>query len=144
MQRVPDTEIEYEDDGFYYYNGERFTGVEYFLNDDEGWLEAETEYADGLPSGMKREWAGPDKELLYEGQFRGGVLHGRKRRWTDDGTLVEDGEYEYGIPLWEKMWDEDGKLIHDYTLTEADVNYIELVRFRQIEKEQAAQRESSS
>src|SRR5262245_5956219 len=116
VKRVPYEEVDYPGDGYYYHDGKPLTGVKYTLNDDEGWLEAETEYVEGLPSGLKREWAGPDKRLLYEGEFRGGVLHGRKRRWTDDGTLIEDGEYEYGIALWEKMWDEDGNLIDEYEL----------------------------
>ena len=142
VKRVPDSEIDYPGDGYYYHDGQRFTGVEYFLNEEEGWVEAETEYVEGLPSGLKREWAGPDKQLLYEGEFRGGVLHGRKRRWTEDGTLIEDGEYEYGIPLWEKWWDEDGDLVREYELSETDGNYTLLQEYRQMEREQAAKRES--
>jgi antitoxin component YwqK of YwqJK toxin-antitoxin module len=144
MNRVPYSELEYPGDGFYYHDGKRFTGVRYTLNDDGGWLEGETEFAEGLESGLKREWAGPDKRLLYEAEFRGGVVHGRKRRWTEDGTLIEDGEYEYGIPLWEKMWDEEGNLIDDYKLKESDANYTKLLKYRQIEKEQAEKRKSSN
>jgi antitoxin component YwqK of YwqJK toxin-antitoxin module len=139
MDRVPHAELDYPGDGFYYHDGKRFTGVGYLLNTEGGWVEAETEYQNGLPSGMKREWAAPG-QLLYEAQFRGGVVHGRKRRWGDDGTLVEDGEYEYGIPLWEKMWDEDGNLIDDYKLEKKDANYQLLEKYRQLEKDQAAQR----
>lgn len=144
MKRVPYDEVDYPGDGYYYHDGKPLTGVRYTLNDDEGWLEGETEFVEGLPSGLKREFAGPDKRLLYEGEFRGGVLHGRKRRWTDDGTLIEDGEYEYGIPLWEKMWDEDGNLTYAYELKESDGNYAELLKYRQLEKEQAEQRKSSN
>lgn len=143
MERVPHSEVDYPGDGFYYFDGKRFTGMDYILNEDEGWLEAETEYVEGLPSGLKREWAGPGR-LLFEAQFRGGVVHGRKRRWTDDGTIIEDGEYEYGIPLWEKIWDEDGNLMDDYKLKESDANYKLLLKNRRLESEQAEQRKSSN
>jgi antitoxin component YwqK of YwqJK toxin-antitoxin module len=145
MKRVPHSEVDYPGDGYYYHDDKRFTGVDYILNEDEGWVEAETEYVEGLPSGLAREWAGPDRDkLLCEAQIRGGVVHGRKRRWTEDGTLIEDGEYEYGIALWEKKWDEDGDLIENYELKESDPNYARLLKRRQIEKEQAEQRESST
>ena len=145
MKRVPHSEVDYPGDGFYYHDGERFTGVDYILNEDEGWLQVETEYVEGLPSGLVREWGSPNGDrLVYEGQFRGGVVHGRQRRWSDDGTLIEDGEYEYGIPLWEKKWDEDGDLIDNYELKESDANYTLLLKYRQIEKEQAEQREASN
>jgi hypothetical protein len=143
MKRVLNSEIDYPGDGLYYHEGKRFTGMKYSLNEDEGWLEAESEYMEGLPSGLTREWAGPDRDpLVYEGQFRGGVLHGRSRRWDNDGTLVEDGEYAYGFTLWAKMWDEDGNLIDDYKLKASDGNYTQLLKYRQIEKDQAEQRKS--
>ena len=68
MKRVPHSEVDYPGDGFYYHAGKRFTGLRYTLHDNEGWLEGETEFIGGLPSGITRRWSGPDRcPLVYEG-----------------------------------------------------------------------------
>lgn len=47
MERVPDENLEYADNGLYYLNGVPFTGVAYTLYDD-GRLESEVEIQNGL------------------------------------------------------------------------------------------------
>jgi antitoxin component YwqK of YwqJK toxin-antitoxin module len=54
----------------------------------------------------------------------------RSREWHANGQLAEDGEYEYGIVLWEKQWDENGILTKDYALKEDDQDYRTLLRYR--------------
>jgi hypothetical protein len=60
------------------------------------------------------------------------VLHGRKREWHEDGRLAADGEYEHGIVLWEKKWDERGALVDDYALRDADPDAQTLRLYRRL------------
>jgi hypothetical protein len=46
--------------------------------------------------------------------------------------LAEEGEYEYGIPLWERKWDEHGVLVEEYTLDKSDSNFGLLQNFRRV------------
>ncbi|SEM25163.1 hypothetical protein SAMN05660976_04605 [Nonomuraea pusilla] len=79
---------------------------------------------------------GADEGVLSVGAAHGGLglragaLHGRAREWHRNGQLAEDGEYEYGITLWAKQWDENGVLEEDYTLTESESDHRTLLHFR--------------
>jgi antitoxin component YwqK of YwqJK toxin-antitoxin module len=59
-----------------------------------------------------------------------GLLHGRARRWHENGQLAEDGEYEHGIAVWSKTWDEAGRLTEDYRVQEGDPDYRTLLENR--------------
>ena len=132
MERVLLRDLEYPGDGLYYFNGEPFTGIAYSLT-KEGWEKSQAEYREGLRWGPAKEWYGPDKPMVDSYSFKG-VLHGRAREWHKNGILAEDGEYEYGITLWEKNWDEEGILKKDYKLKESDNDYQTLQRYRAIYK----------
>lgn len=116
--------------GNWMHKGRPFTGVAYSLAPN-GTVRSEQEFRNGL------RW-GPCRERYRSGQryaeshFCRDVLHGRARQWHENGQLAEDGWYEYGIALWEKKWAEDGTLLEEYTLTEADANHALLQSFRRI------------
>jgi antitoxin component YwqK of YwqJK toxin-antitoxin module len=130
MQRVPNDSLDYQD-GLMYLDGKPFTGIGYYLDDDEGWVEGEIGYVDGLESGYKREWSGPD-QLIYEGRIYAGSLHGKERRWHDDGQLAEEGDYEFGVAIREKHWDEDGNLTKEFELKDSDPAYQRLQEYRRL------------
>lgn len=130
MKRVSADQLEYPGDGLYYLQGSPFTGIAYRLH-REGTLRSELEYRDGLRWGMSREWYGPEQPMVEAPYFKG-VLHGRAREWHRNGQLAEDGEYEYGIALWEQEWDEDGTLTSEHRLSEAEPDYETLRRYREL------------
>jgi antitoxin component YwqK of YwqJK toxin-antitoxin module len=133
MKRVPEDSIDYPGDGYYYLDDKPFTGVG-FSHHDDGWLETETPYRDGLQWGMRREWFAPDN-LLAEAEMRAGAVHGKQRLWHRNGKLKEEGDYEFGITLRRKKWDEDGNLEEDFELKETDTNFKLLQVFRERFKE---------
>jgi antitoxin component YwqK of YwqJK toxin-antitoxin module len=136
MIRVTSLELDYPGDGVTYLNGERFTGFQVF-RDEGGWECAEVEYRDGLLSGVKREWHRPGV-LGLEAECALGVFHGRVRRWHESGLLTSEAVYEHGIRLKEEAWDESGKLIENYSLSEPDPSFGLLQAFRRAEAEYLA------
>jgi antitoxin component YwqK of YwqJK toxin-antitoxin module len=132
MKRVPEDSLDYPGDGYYYLDDKPFTGVAFSLHED-GSLESETEYKHGLKWGLERHWFAPDK-LESEAHMHRGVVHGRERLWHPNGKPKEEGDYEFGIALRRKKWDEDGTLVEDFELKETDSNYDLLQKFRELEK----------
>ncbi len=129
VRRVLGSSLHYDERyGLYTLDGEPFTGVSYSVWPN-GRLDSESELRDGLNWGVSRSWYSTGQPL-GEATMRAGVLHGRSREWHTNGQFAEDGEYEYGIALWERKWDEAGALVEEYTLTEADRNFELLRSFR--------------
>ena len=133
--RVERREVTFETEhvgpnGNWMYRGRPFTGVRYSLGPD-GEVESEGAFRDGLRWGpcWERYRSG---QMYMESHFARDVLHGRAREWYENGRLAEEGEYEYGVPLWERKWDEDGTLIEEYALTEADGNFALLRSLREV------------
>jgi len=129
VERVPNDSLEYAS-GLMLLEGKPFTGVGYDLH-DEGWLEREIGYRDGVEWGYKRQWGGP-KRLIRESPMLRGAVHGRERTWHDNGTLATEGECEYGIVLWENSWDEGGRPIKKFELKETDAQFTFLLQLRRI------------
>ena len=136
MKRVPEESLDYPGDGYYYLDDEPFTGVAFSL-DEDGSLESESEYKDGLKWGVERHWFGPGK-LQYEAELQRGAVYGKKRVWHPDGKLKEEGDYERGIALKRKKWDQSGHLVEDFELKETDSNFELLQQLREIAKKRSA------
>ena len=134
MKRVLARELEYPGDGLHYLDGEPFTGIAFSVTKD-GFERSQLEYRNGLRWGASKEWYGPDLPKVDATYYKG-VLHGRAREWHRNGQLAEDGEYEYGIVLWEKQWDEEGNVTKDYRLTETDRDFETLQRYRTLYQDQ--------
>lgn len=109
--RVPFAEIDYRSDGLYHCGEQPFTGVAFILGKD-GRPQAEMTFQEGLRWGLSREWYREGQPMVLS-NWAGGVLHGRATEWHRNGQVAEDGEYAYGVPLWEKVWDEDGVLMKE-------------------------------
>ncbi|MFB7918418.1 toxin-antitoxin system YwqK family antitoxin [Streptomyces sp. NPDC056061] len=129
MDRVPADRVDYEDDGLHYLDGVPFTGVAF--TERGGALRSEATYREGLRWGRTKEWY-PSGRPMVDSMFARGELHGRAREWHRNGQLAEDGEYEYGIALWAKQWDESGVLEDDHMLTESDSDHRTLLHFREL------------
>jgi antitoxin component YwqK of YwqJK toxin-antitoxin module len=113
MVRVPYDDLDFPgwDDG-YTYNGESFTGVAFELGEG-GRLVAEVEFRSGIQEGMWREWH-PDGVPSREARLERGVWHGHCREWHPNGQLALEGEWEYGVSLHRRRWDEAGVLAEEY------------------------------
>lgn len=132
MKRVPTESLTYND-GLMWFEGEPFTGIGYSLNVN-GDVDEESEYRNGLKWGLARVWYLPGK-LFQERQLFMGTLHGKEREWYPSGQLKEEGDYELGFAVRRKRWDEDGELLEDFQLKETDPKFKRLERFRQIYKD---------
>jgi antitoxin component YwqK of YwqJK toxin-antitoxin module len=129
-------QLDYASDGLYYLDRVPFTGVLECRSED-GTLEAEEEFRDGLLSGRKRAWH-PGGGLELEAECALGAFHGRVRRWHESGQLASDAVYEYGIRVQGRAWDESGALVEDYALAESDPAFGLLQAFRKAEAAHAA------
>lgn len=129
--RIPLNSLDYhDDDRRYYLNDKLFTGVGFTLNKD-GRLKSEVTYQDGVPWGPTKEWYRTGQPMV-DSTLVMGQLHGRAREWHANGQLAEDGEYEYGLTLWAKKWDENGHIVNDYQMKESDPDYQTLQRYREL------------
>jgi hypothetical protein len=127
--RIPLDSLDYHDnDRRYYLDDKLFTGVAFTLNKD-GKLKSEVTYREGLPWGPTKEWYRTGQPMV-DSTLVMGRLHGRAREWHANGQLAEDGEYEYGLTLWEKTWDENGRIVDDYQMKESDPDYQTLQHYR--------------
>jgi hypothetical protein len=111
--------------GLYYRNGAPFTGQDFWSDDD---FEGVAEFQDGRRL-RARAWSRSGTPA-YDFEYRHKLLHGRRQMWHDNGTLAEDGECEYGVLLWFKQWDAEGRLLEDTRLKETDPEYEKLQTLR--------------
>jgi antitoxin component YwqK of YwqJK toxin-antitoxin module len=125
--RVPDDEIEYDNDLTYSYRGKPFTGVSY--DDVPGHGLSEVSYVDGLQDGPARDWyvsGQPKSETL----FRRNVRHGLSRVFREDGTLASEEIWDLGIHIRSSIFGEDGTERIAFELSEENPNYRILQRHR--------------
>src|ERR1700687_2168026 len=125
MKRVLARSLE-DRDGLILLDDEPFTGIGYYL-DEQGRLEAEVTYQDGARTGPSHGWWDTGG-LSYEYDLFRGVYHGKKREWHRNGQLAEESEYELGIKVRHKLWDEDGELIEEGELDKNHPDYARLDR----------------
>ena len=125
--RVPDDELDYDDDLVYSYHGERFTGVGY--DEAEGHGLSEISYVDGLQDGPARDWY-PSGSLKSEEFFRKNIRHGRSREYREDGLLLSEDVHEFGVHIQSRVFDSEGRGTTTLELAEGSPNYQLLQRIR--------------
>lgn len=128
MLRVRSEELDYLEDGLYYYRDEPFTGVIVY-HTETGGIEVEEEYQAGLLSGWEREWYSSGV-LAREAQCAWGAWHGFRREWDENGQLVAEDVYEYGIRVSGRRWDSAWNLIEAFQLQESDPAFRRLQAYR--------------
>ncbi|MEV6414219.1 hypothetical protein [Kribbella sp. NPDC051718] len=108
-QFVRDSELEFDSDLVFTLDGEAFTGIAYEESAELG--RSEIAYRDGLQEGLARDWY-PSGVPKGESRYVQNVLHGTSREFDEQGRLVVEERYEYGVCVLalraEGRWDLDG------------------------------------
>src|SRR5258708_17903846 len=125
--RVPDSELEYDEELVYRWRGELFTGIGYDSTSPDGLSEVSYRY--GAQEGPARDWY-PSGALKGESQFRVGVPHGTPREWDEDGAVSTEAVFAYGILMSRSERGGDGQLRRVFLLAENNPNGRLLERFR--------------
>jgi antitoxin component YwqK of YwqJK toxin-antitoxin module len=125
--RIPDSELEFDDELIYRWHGSLFTGVGY--EDVPGVGLSEISYRCGVQEGPARDWY-PSGVLKAESHFHDNVLHGITREYAENGILTKESFQEYGILVNRRERDENGDMIPTFALDPADQAYNLLERYR--------------
>ena len=104
--RVPDELLDYDEELFYTYNGESFTGVGYA--DVPGHGLSEISYVDGAQDGPARDWY-PSGQLKYEADYKLNTRHGITREFREEGSLASEMTYDHGVLIRSVKYDGQGK-----------------------------------
>lgn len=126
--RVPDELLDYNEELFYTYNGESFTGVGYA--DVPGHGLSEISYVDGAQDGPARDWY-PSGQLKYEANYKLNTRHGITREFREDGSLASEMTYDHGVLIRSVTYDGQGKVVDHYEISEDDPNFSQLRRLRE-------------
>lgn len=125
--RVPDELLDYNEELFYTYNGESFTGIGYA--DVPGHGLSEISYVDGAQDGPARDWY-PSGQLKYEANYKKNTRHGNTREFREDGSLFSETVYDHGVLVQSVTYDSQGKVVDHYEVSEGDPNFSQLRRPR--------------
>ena len=111
IQRVHIDDIDaYADGDMFHYESKPFTGIEYG-HYDNGQLEREVYFLEGLQHGLKRLWY-PNGQLKSEALIiRGCGTLGESKEWHENGQLKTRELRHYGRALEVEEYDEAGELI---------------------------------
>jgi antitoxin component YwqK of YwqJK toxin-antitoxin module len=125
--RVPDSELDFDDDLIYRWRGELFTGVGFEESPDGALSEASYEY--GVQQGPARDWY-PSGDLKGESHFHDNVQHGVTREYSQEGSLLMESFYEYGILVEKRERGSSGEMSTTYVLAPDEETYRTLERYR--------------
>jgi hypothetical protein len=125
--RVPDSELDFDADLIYRWRGKLFTGVGFEI-DAAGGL-SEVRYRFGVQEGVARDWY-PSGVLKGESYFHDNVNHGATREFAEDGSLIIECLYEYGILVERRERNKDGELAATFTIDAHGTTYSMLERYR--------------
>jgi antitoxin component YwqK of YwqJK toxin-antitoxin module len=125
--RVADSEIEYDDELTYRWNGELFTGIG-FAEDADG-AKSEVSYRYGVQDGPARDWYSSGV-LKGETWFRENVQHGPVQEFDQGGKLLIEESFEYGIKVWRSELSKDGELVETFRIGPGSSNFGRLERYR--------------
>jgi antitoxin component YwqK of YwqJK toxin-antitoxin module len=126
--RIPDALLDYNEELTYTYKGELFTGVGY--EDVPGQGLSEISYVGGAQEGPSRDWY-PSGQLKGETMYRANARHGHNREFREDGSLSLEEIYEYGVLVRSSTFDEQGRVIESYEISEDHPNFAYLERLRE-------------
>lgn len=125
--RVPDSELDFDDELFYRWRGAPFTGIGY--DDIPGGGLSEINYRYGVQEGPARDWY-PSGALKGESYFRENVPHGISREYAENGTLVMESFHEYGILVERRERDASGELVTTFVVSPDSKTHATLERYR--------------
>ena len=110
-----------------------FTGLAYELSEDGKNLLFYGEYQGGLLHGISIFYY-PNGNLKSKDTVFHGTGHGWSRRWDEQGNLIFLGEYIHGISARFREWDGSGQLIDEKT--EPDTIEIAIINQRSRENQE--------
>jgi hypothetical protein len=125
--RVPDSELDYDDDLTYRWHGELFTGVGFAEGKDRA--KSEVSYRYGVQDGPARDWYSSGV-LKGETWFRENVQHGPVREFDQNGKLLVEESFEYGIKVSRSELTKDGELVETFRISPESSNFERLERYR--------------
>ncbi|HET7077925.1 MAG TPA: hypothetical protein VFM49_10800 [Chloroflexia bacterium] len=125
--RVPFDNLDFDGNEFAFWEGKLLTGVAYDLQPN-GRVWSEVEYIDGYEEGIGRTWY-PSGQLQDETTYHHGAKAGPERQWFENGKLKRETIFEHSIRVKERIWDEAGNLIRDFTIDEQHPSYARLQRY---------------
>lgn len=106
--RVPDDDLDFDDNQMFFWQGKLFTGTAY--EERDGRLIAESEYKDGYQDGTTREWYSSGV-LKSEKSYRYSTSHGLFSEYDEDGHLTSRKMLEHGIVVWSESFAPGGTLL---------------------------------
>jgi antitoxin component YwqK of YwqJK toxin-antitoxin module len=110
------------------YENQPFTGIAY--EDAPHRKEyVEQEFRLGLPHGYERTWR--NGVLVEDYQNRNGSRHGHYQCFSDNGKLIEEGEFEHGILVSKVGYDDEGKRKTEFVIEEGSPQHGTLLLMRQ-------------
>lgn len=117
LPRVDGDDLEWEGQ-VQTWHDEPFTGIEVWRFPN-GAIESESTYKDGFKDGLARTW---DEHGQLRSQYscRLGSAYGNRKKWHANGQLAEDSNYEWGVRLDEKEYNEQGVLINEFIMDPSD------------------------
>jgi hypothetical protein len=125
--RVPDSELEFDEDPVYKWRGQIFTGIG-FENTRDGGL-SEISYLYGAQEGIARDWY-PSGALKGESNYHDNVLHGITREFAEDGRIMTESRYEYGILVERRERTAEDRLVTIFTIDPNGAAYDLLEHYR--------------
>lgn len=125
--KVPDSELEYDDELIYRWHGALFTGVGFDEDEDGG--RSEISYSYGVQDGPARDWY-PSGVLKGESWFRDNVKHGVEREYDESGDLSCETYFEYGIMVAKSERSDAGQMAVTFRIDPSSHNYAILERYR--------------
>jgi hypothetical protein len=125
--RVPDSELEYDEELIYAWRGELFTGIG-FAEGEDGAV-SEISYRYGAQDGPARDWYSPGV-LKGEAWFHENVQHGPVREYDQGGNLIIAESFEYGIKVSRSERGKGGDLVETFRIDPESDNFERLERYR--------------
>jgi len=124
---VRDSELDYDSDLVCTLDGKAFTGIAYEESPVLG--RSEVSYREGVQEGLARDWY-PSGVLKGQSAYVQGVLHGISREFDEDGHLMIEVRYEYGIRVMARRFGSDGSVVATEELDPNDEAARQLDRLR--------------
>jgi hypothetical protein len=125
--RVPNSELDFDDELIYRWRGSLFTGIGYEELPSGGLSEISYRY--GVQEGPAHDWYASGA-IKGESHFRENVLHGIAREYAEDGTLTKESHHEYGILVERRERNGTGEISMTFALDPDSYNYALLERYR--------------
>jgi hypothetical protein len=131
LYRVNGIYTEWEDSNFLLYQGNLFTGIQYYLYPN-GQIQKERSYFEGRETGFDRSWYSNENLRSEIPKFGSSHVITFFKKWHSNGQLSEEGFMEYGVVFKKKIWDEKGILTKDWKLEENEAEpmyrYLQMLR----------------